>query len=65
MEQQRELLSAKLTAAYLGLSRTTLWRRTKDGTLPGPIRIAGMTRWRVSELNAFLDEVGANRDGAA
>ena len=65
MEPQNELMSAKLTAAYLGLSRTTLWRRTKDGTLPAPIRIAGLPRWRLSELKTYLDEIGALRDGDA
>ena len=34
-------------------------------TLPAPIRIAGLPRWRLSELKTYLDEIGALRDGDA
>lgn len=59
----KEMLSAKEAASYLGVSRTTLWRKTKDGSLPGPVKMAGMPRWRQSELLAFLDAMVVIRDG--
>ncbi len=62
MEHLKELLSAKETATFLSLSRTTLWRRTRSGALPAPLRVAGLTRWRRSELLAFLDAAGLVRD---
>lgn len=65
MEHLKELLSAKETTIFLGMSRTTLWRRTRSGALPAPLRVAGLTRWRRSELLAFLDEAGASRDRCA
>jgi hypothetical protein len=34
MQQLQELFSAKETATFLGVSRTTLWRWTRLGALP-------------------------------
>lgn len=42
-------------ANILGCSRATLWRRVKDGTIPKPIRIGGMTRWPASEIQAVIE----------
>jgi len=60
MNQGIELLNAKATARYLGMSRTTLWRKCRDGDLPKPKKVAGLTRWRLSELTDFLDKIGAS-----
>lgn len=64
MEQRKELMTAKETAHFLGVSRTTLWRKSRDGALPSPLYIAGLTRWRKSELFAFLDAASTDRMGA-
>ena len=32
-------------AAMLSVSRTTVWRLTKAGVLPPPVKIGGSTRW--------------------
>ena len=61
MKHLQELLSAKETALFLGISRTTLWRKTQDGSLPSPLCVAGLKRWRKSELCAFLDNAGSAR----
>lgn len=42
-------------ARILGCSRATWWRRVADGTIPQPVRIGGMTRWPMSEINALVD----------
>ena len=58
-----ELMSDQPSAAWLGLSRATFWRRVADGTLPRPIRLGGRTLWRRSELRAVIDNLAAERDG--
>jgi predicted DNA-binding transcriptional regulator AlpA len=40
--------------ARLGWSRTTLWRRIKDGTFPAPRYLpGGQRRWLLAELLAW------------
>ena len=58
-----ELMSDQSSAAWLGVSRATFWRRVADGTLPRPIRLGGRTLWRRSELRAVIDNLTAERDG--
>jgi predicted DNA-binding transcriptional regulator AlpA len=50
-------------AAILGCSKATWWRRVADGTMPQPVRIGGMSRWKPSEVMAALDAICALRDG--
>ncbi len=57
-----ELMSDQSSAAWLGLSRATFWRRVADGTLPRPIRLGGRTLWQRSELRAIIDNLAAERD---
>jgi prophage regulatory protein len=39
-----------------GLSRTSLWRRVKDGTFPAPIRLGpNRVAWNMDEVRAWLD----------
>lgn len=53
----RDLDEAKI----LGCSRATFWRRVKDGTIPKPTRIGGMTRWPASEIQAVIERAKARR----
>lgn len=50
-----EYLSRTSAAALLDISPTTFWRRVKDGTLPAPVYIATMPRWRRGELLAAVE----------
>ena len=34
----RRLLSAKQVCAFMGCSRTTLWRKVRDGKFPAPVK---------------------------
>jgi len=55
IQKQRLIRSADL-AEQLGVSRTTLWRMTKDGTFPAPVRLtAGIKGWLPSEVDAWLE----------
>ena len=49
-------------ATRYGVSRPTIWRWTKNGNFPKPVKLgAGSTRWRASDLetweNQFRHEV--------
>lgn len=48
------LITVKDVEAALSCSRSTIWRRVKDGTIPAPIKICGLTRWRANEIAALI-----------
>lgn len=35
------------------ISRTTLWRRVKEGRIPAPKELAGLKRWSLEELEEW------------
>lgn len=51
-------------AALLGVSVPTWWRRVKDGTVPKPIKLGGMSRWPQSEIIEVIERAKAARDAA-
>lgn len=55
------LLSARDTAAFLGCSVATVWRRAAAGKLPKPIKLDGTTRWFESEIHNVVEEAKAQR----
>ncbi len=55
------LIRDKDGAALIAGSVATWWRRVADGTLPPPIRIGGMSRWRLSEVEAVIEKAAAKR----
>lgn len=61
MTDFKSLLTARETATMLGLSVASVWRRVNDGTLPGPIRIGGATRWVRDELLEVISAAQAKR----
>jgi predicted DNA-binding transcriptional regulator AlpA len=44
-------------ARYLGVSRATIWRWSKDANgFPAPIKLGkGSSRWRLTDLDAFVE----------
>ncbi len=54
---QDVLLSSEQVQQMLGLSRTTVWRLTRHGTL-SPVRIGAALRFRRSEVIALM-QLGA------
>ncbi|MDA8585566.1 helix-turn-helix domain-containing protein [Rhodobacteraceae bacterium] len=61
---QDRLVSVRDTAAALGCSVATVWRRAADKSIPQPVKIGGMTRWSESELVSFIEEAKAQRVAA-
>jgi predicted DNA-binding transcriptional regulator AlpA len=45
-----------------GISAPTVWRWTKSGQLPQPVRVMGVTGWRVSDLRAMLSSLTTKAD---
>ncbi len=48
------------------VSRTTLWRWSRSGKFPVPVRIGARAFWREADIEAFLARLGdAPRNGDA
>jgi predicted DNA-binding transcriptional regulator AlpA len=65
---QDELLDVYEACRFIGGTRpvnpATLWRGTKAGRYPKPIKIGPQSvRWRRSELQACIERMIAARDG--
>jgi len=48
-------ISAKELAGMLSLSPRTVWRLLSAGKLPKPVSIGGSKRFRMSDVNLFLE----------
>lgn len=58
-----ELMNAKETAAFLGMSRSSLYRMDATGRIPMPRKIGRMVRWSRSELIAWSRDGCKSRNG--
>lgn len=58
------LVSVRDTAAALGCSVATVWRRVADGTLPKPVNLGGMTRWSEAEIQSAINSAKKSRPSA-
>lgn len=44
-------------AERYGVSRNTIWRWTKEGNLPSPVKLGpGVTRWRLADIEQWEAE---------
>ncbi|HYE18866.1 MAG TPA: helix-turn-helix domain-containing protein [Tepidisphaeraceae bacterium] len=49
------LLRDREAAAFLSISRASLWQRSSSGDLPAPVTVAGRcVRWRRADLERFV-----------
>ncbi|QSA97508.1 AlpA family transcriptional regulator [Methylococcus sp. EFPC2] len=52
-------------AALFACSKNTVWRRSKDGTLPAPVKLGpSSTAWRVGDIRAVLAKLAGAADGS-
>lgn len=54
--ESKLLVSDREAAGMLSIGRSTFWREVKAGNLPKPVKIGGVTRWRVSDLQRFVEQ---------
>ena len=47
------LIPAAEAATLMSMGRSTFWREVSKGTLPAPVKIGGLTRWRLEDLKRF------------
>ncbi|VTU28857.1 putative transcriptional regulator [Variovorax sp. PBL-H6] len=53
--EQKILVTAAEAAKMLSMGQSTFWRKVGEKKLPEPVKIAGMTRWRVADLHACVE----------
>jgi predicted DNA-binding transcriptional regulator AlpA len=52
----KRLIGTETVLAKIPWSRTTLWRRIKDGDFPPPIRVSdGLNAWLEESVDAWID----------
>lgn len=56
------LFRLKDTAAFLGMSRSTIDRHDKTGAIPRPVRIGNGRRWRRDELRRWIEAGSPSRE---
>jgi predicted DNA-binding transcriptional regulator AlpA len=52
---EKLLVPAMEAAKMLSMGRSTFWNKVKLQQLPQPVKIAGLTRWRVADLRRFVE----------
>ena len=56
--REPEILRVRDLTALLGVARSTIWKWTKDGAFPAPVRLGGQTSrmigWRRSDVEAWI-----------
>ena len=69
MSEEKILVPATEAARMLSMGESTFWRKVREHVLPQPVKIGGMTRWRVAELQRVGDQASqpttASAGGAA
>jgi predicted DNA-binding transcriptional regulator AlpA len=54
MGQEALLTDIKGLAKMLGRSERAMWRDHSAGRIPMPIKLGGMTKWRVAEIHEWV-----------
>ena len=58
------LLADREICATLGCARSTFWKWVQEGTFPRPLKFGGMSRWKASDVSAFIADASAKREAA-
>ena len=57
MKNQVQVLRPREVCNVLSVSRTTLWRRIRDGSFPAPLRLSDhIVGWRLADVERWLAE---------
>ena len=61
-EETEKLVPLKTIMAVTGLSRSTVYRRARDGQFPSPYLVGSSSiRWKESEVRAWQDGLTKRR----
>jgi excisionase family DNA binding protein len=56
-DSRPDLLTVREVAQRLALGTRTVWKWSRSGQLPAPIRLGNRTvRWRAAEIDRFVQE---------
>lgn len=58
--EDRILVPAGEAAVLCSMGKSTFWREVARGTIPAPVKIGGLTRWRVADLVRIGQPANAN-----
>jgi excisionase family DNA binding protein len=64
----KQLLRDREVAEMLGIHKVTVWRMAASGELPKPVKFGHNSRWHISDVDAYLASLMAQRsavDGEA
>jgi predicted DNA-binding transcriptional regulator AlpA len=53
---------ADLKEKGIDFNNSTIWRKTKSGEFPKPVKIGNRNGWIESEIDAYVDGLIAERD---
>ena len=65
MTTRERLLTITEVGEMLGRGRASIYRDLNAGALPKPVRVGSSIRWPLSEINAYIEALKAERDGEA
>jgi predicted DNA-binding transcriptional regulator AlpA len=61
MSEEKILVPAEEAARMLSMGRSTFWKAVKDQLAPAPVKIGGLTRWRVADLKQHVQAMQTTR----
>jgi len=59
-----KLITDAEMAETIGCGRSTIWKWVSDGIIPKPLKIGGMSRWKLSEAYDVIKRAEADREEA-
>lgn len=67
--EHKILVDAEEAAALFSMGKSTFWREVKNKNVPPPVKIGGLTRWRMADLQRCAADLAnqpttASADGA-
>lgn len=52
-------IRVKQLVRFIPFSRTTVWRKVKDGAFPRPVKLSAyVTAWRVADVRDWIEQAG-------
>lgn len=55
----KELLNIKDIEAITGFKKTKIYDAARNGHMPAPVKIGNTSRWKRSDINAWLNSLSA------